>query len=155
MALVLRSGRIEHARCAVGASMSNEARVEGSQTGRHVYGVAAFAFGVVALVGHDFDTWQQLRSLWQTPLGAAIVCIAAAAEIGGGLAVQWGRTARQGAIALGVVYLFFALRHVPGHFVTPLSYDPWGNIFEQLSLVSGAVVVFAGASPEASWAPRV
>jgi len=75
--------------------------------------------------------------------------------MGGGLAVQWRRTASQGALALGLVYLFFALRHVPRLFVTPLSYDPWGNIFEQLSLVAGAVVVFAGASPEASWAPRV
>ena len=40
--------------------------------GRHVYGAAAFALGLVDLTGHDFDTWQQLRSLWRSHAGVSV-----------------------------------------------------------------------------------
>lgn len=122
----------------------------GGDVGRHVFGAAALAFGVVALVRHDFDTWQQLHSLWQTPLGATVACIAAIAQIVGGAAIQWRRTARPAAIALGAVYLFFALRWVPTILSRPLSYDGWGNVCEQLSIVAGALIVYAWASPLSS-----
>ena len=118
--------------------------------GRHVFGAAALAFGVVALVRHDFDTWQQLQSLWQTPLGATVACIAAIAEIAGGAAIQWRRTARPAAIALGAVYLFFAVRWVPRILSSPQTYDHWANVFEQLSIVAGALIVYAWASPHSS-----
>lgn len=119
----------------------------GNDVGRHVFGAAALAFGVIALVRHDFDTWQQLHSLWQTPLGATVACIAAIAEIAAGTAIQWRRTARPAAIALGAVYLFFALRWVPRILSSPQTYDGWGNLFEQLSMVAGAMIVYAWASP--------
>ncbi len=122
----------------------------GGDVGRHVFGAAALAFGVVALVRHDFDTWQQLHSLWQTPLGATVACVAAIAQIAGGAAMQWRRTARPAAVALGAVYLFFALRWVPRILSSPQSYDGWGNVCEQLSLVAGVIVVFAWASPLSS-----
>jgi uncharacterized membrane protein YphA (DoxX/SURF4 family) len=123
--------------------------------GRHVFGAAAFAFGVIALVGHDFDTWQQLHSLWQTPLGATLVCIAAITEIAGGAAIQWHRTARPAAIALGLVYLFFALRWLPTVVAHPQIYDGWGNVFEQLSLLAGALIVQASSSAPHPQAIRV
>jgi hypothetical protein len=31
--------------------------------GRHVYGLAAVAFGIITLVWHDFNNWQQIRAL--------------------------------------------------------------------------------------------
>lgn len=117
-----------------------------SDIGRHVFGAAAFAFGLIGLLRHDFDTWQQLQSLWQTPLGAGVVCVAAVAEIAGGAAIQWRRSARPAALALAVVYLFFALRWIPRILASPATYDGWGNLFEQLSLVAGALIVYA--SPE-------
>jgi uncharacterized membrane protein YphA (DoxX/SURF4 family) len=119
--------------------------------GRHVYGAAAVAFGLVDLLGHDFNDWQQLRSLWHAPHGRALVYAAAAAQLLGGLAVQWRRSARPGAILLLAVYLFFALRWLPRIVAEPLIYDRWGNLFEQLSLVAGAMIVYATAGGRASW----
>jgi uncharacterized membrane protein YphA (DoxX/SURF4 family) len=127
----------------------------GSDVGRHVLGAAAFAFGVIGLVRHDFDTWQQLHSLWQTPLGASVVCVAAVAEIAGGAAIQCRRTARPAAFVLGVVYLFFALRWIPRILASPGTYDGWGNVFEQLSLVCGALIVYACATPVSASLPRL
>ncbi len=31
--------------------------------GRHVYGLAAVAFGIITVAWHDFNTWQQIRAL--------------------------------------------------------------------------------------------
>jgi hypothetical protein len=35
--------------------------------GRHVYGLAAVAFGIITLVWHDFNNWQQIRALGNVP----------------------------------------------------------------------------------------
>jgi hypothetical protein len=119
--------------------------------GRHVYGAAACAFGLVDLAAHDFNDWQQLRSLWHAPHGRALVYATAAAQLLGGLGVQWRRSARPGALLLLAVYLFFALRWVPAIVAEPLVYDRWGNLFEQLSLVAAAMIVSATAGGKASW----
>jgi uncharacterized membrane protein YphA (DoxX/SURF4 family) len=126
-----------------------------SDLGRHVLGIAAFAYGIIALRWQDFDDWQQLRSLWSTPGGQALVYIAAMAEILGGLAIQWRRTARVGAALVGAVYLFFACRWIPKILAAPQVYDNWANLFEQLSLVSGALMVYASAATTASWTATV
>jgi uncharacterized membrane protein YphA (DoxX/SURF4 family) len=123
--------------------------------GRHVLGIAAFAYGIVALTWQDFDDWQQLRSLWSTPAGRALVYLAAIAQILGGIAIQWRKTARVGAAALGAVYLFFACRWMPKILAGPQVYDNWANLFEQLSLVSAALIVYASAGTTAPWAFRV
>jgi len=65
--------------------------------------------------------------------------------------MQFRRTARLGAVLLGAIYLFFAVRWIPRIIAQPLVYDSWGNFFEQFSLVSGAWIVFfsdALPSPE-------
>jgi uncharacterized membrane protein YphA (DoxX/SURF4 family) len=110
--------------------------------GRHVYGTAAIAFGVITFVWHDFNTWQQIRALGNVPHREILVYVAAAIELLGGIAIQWPRTARAGAVALGAIYLMFALLWVPYIVATPQTYDPWGNFFEQFSLVSGALIVY-------------
>ncbi len=114
--------------------------------GRHVYGLAAVAFGVITLVWHDFNTWQQIRPLGNVPHREILVYIAAAVELFGGVAIQWPRTARAGALVLGAIYLMFALLWVPHIAAKPQTYDPWGNFFEQFSLVSGALIVYATAA---------
>jgi uncharacterized membrane protein YphA (DoxX/SURF4 family) len=111
--------------------------------GRHVYGLAAILFGIITLVWHDFNTWQQIRPIGNIPHREILVYIAAAVELFGGIAIQWSRSARAGAIALGAIYLVFALLWVPFIVAEPLVYDRWGNFFEQFSLVSGALIVYA------------
>jgi hypothetical protein len=115
----------------------------GSNLGRHVFGVAAFAFGLITLAWHDYNGWHLPRY---------IVYPAAAAEIFGGAAIQFRRAAKTGAAVLGVVYLAFALACVPGIVAAPRIYNSWGNVFEQFSLVTGAAIVCARLS--SAWAPE-
>jgi hypothetical protein len=119
--------------------------MKGLHLGRHVFGVAAIAFGVIALVWHDFNApWQQIRVFGNIPHREVLVHLAAAIFLFGGFAIQWSRTARIGALALGAGYLFFALMWVPIIVGEPKVYDRYGNFFEQFSLVSGALIVYAG-----------
>lgn len=71
-----------------------------------------------------------------------LACIVAALEILGGLTIQRPRTARAGAIALGSIFLIFALLWIPRIVSEPLVYDRWGNFFEQFSQVAGAPIVY-------------
>jgi hypothetical protein len=114
-----------------------------SNLGRHVFGVAALAFGIVTLAWHDYNDGHQLRY---------IVYAAAAAQIFGGAAIQFRRTAKTGAAVLGAVYLVFALLCVPGIVAKPQIYNSWGNFFEQFSLVTGAAIVYARLS--SAWSPE-
>jgi uncharacterized membrane protein YphA (DoxX/SURF4 family) len=110
--------------------------------GRHVYGLAAVGFGILALVWHDFNIWQQIRPLGNVPHREILLCIVAAIEIVGGIAILWPKTARVGAVALGTIYFIFALLWLP-LFIQKPAYDRLGNFFEQFSLVSGALIVYA------------
>jgi hypothetical protein len=111
--------------------------------GRHMFGFAAVAFGVIDLVWLQFNNWQQIRVLGNVAHPASLVVFAAVIQLFGGISIQWRRTARVGAFALGALYLIFALLWVPNIIAQPQIYDPWGNFFEQFSLVSGALIVFA------------
>ncbi|HEY4764925.1 MAG TPA: hypothetical protein VIH75_14705 [Candidatus Sulfotelmatobacter sp.] len=108
-----------------------------SNLGRHVFGVAALAFGLITLAWHDYNDWHPLRY---------IVYAAAAAQIFGGAAIQFRRTVKTGAVVLAAVYLVFALLCVPGIVAKPQIYNSWGNFFEQFSLVTGAAIVYARMS---------
>jgi len=114
-----------------------------SNLGRHVFGVAAFAFGLITLAWHDYNGWHLPRY---------ITYPAAAAEILGGAAIQFRRTAKTGAAVLGAVYLLFALLCVPPIVATPRIYNSWGNFFEQFSLFTGAAIVYARLSSPGSGA---
>jgi uncharacterized membrane protein YphA (DoxX/SURF4 family) len=111
--------------------------------GRHVFGVAALAFGLMTLAWHDYNGWHQPRYM---------VYAAAAALIFGGAAIQLGRTAKTGAAVLGAVYLVFALLCVPGIVAKPQIYNSWGNFYEQFSLLTGAAIVCAHLS--SAWTPE-
>jgi len=114
-----------------------------SNLGRHLFGVASLAFGLITLAWHDYNGWHQPRYL---------VYAAAVALIFGGAAIQFPRTAKTGAAVLGVVYLVFALQCVPGIIAAPRIYNSWGNFFEQFSLVTGAAIVLARLS--SGWPPE-
>jgi len=123
--------------------------------GRHVFGVAALCVAACNLAWHDFNIWEQLQPLGNTPYRDVPVYAAALVEIFGGLAIQWRRTAQAGALALGVIYAIFALLSVPAIVHGPLIYNSWGDFFEQFSLVAGAIVVYASFAPSgAAWAPK-
>jgi uncharacterized membrane protein YphA (DoxX/SURF4 family) len=100
-------------------------------------------FGILTLVWRDFNGWQQIQALGKIPHREILVYLAAAAEIIGGVAIQSRRTARIGALILGCTYLAFALLWIPRIAAEPLVYDRWGNFFEQFSIVSGALIVYA------------
>ena len=114
--------------------------------GRYVYGAAAIAFGIITLVWHDFNGWQQIRPLGNVPHREILVYLAVAIELFGGISILWARTSRAGALALGAIYLVFALLWLPHIVATPRVYDPWGNFFEQFSIVSGALIVYGSVS---------
>jgi hypothetical protein len=109
----------------------------GSNLGRHVFGVAALASGLITLAWHDYNDLHLLRF---------IVYPASAALLFGGAAIQFRRTAKTGAAVLGATYLLFAALCVPGIVAAPKIYNSWGNFFEQFSLVAGAVLVYARLS---------
>jgi len=123
-----------------------------SNLGRHVFGVAALASGLITLAWHDYNDWDQLRYILNATDGPVFVYAAAAAQIFGGAAIQFRRTAKTGAVVLGAVYLVFALLYVPRIVAQPQIYDRWGNFFEQFSLVTGAAIVYARLS--SAWAPE-
>jgi hypothetical protein len=102
--------------------------------GRHLFGVASFAFGLITMAWHDYNGWHQ-------PL--YLVYAAAAGLIFGGAAIQFAKTAKVGAVVLAAVFLVFAAQCVPQILASPKIYNSWGNFFEQFSLVTGAALVYA------------
>ena len=120
------------------SSNAPSSNTRSSNLGRHVFGVAALAFGLVTLAWHDYNGWHQPRYL---------VHAAGAALIFGGAAIQFRRTAKMGALVLGAVYLVFALRCLPQIVAAPRIYNSWGNFFEQFSLVAGAAILYVRLSP--------
>jgi hypothetical protein len=114
--------------------------------GRHVFGAASLAFGLITLAWHNYNDWDQLRYILNATDGPVFVYAVAAAWIFGGGAIQFRRTANTGAVVLGAVYLVFALLCVPPIVATPQIYDRWGNFFEQFSLVTGAALIYARLS---------
>jgi hypothetical protein len=107
------------------------------------------------LAWHDFNLWEPVQPLGDTPYRAVPVYAAALLELFGGLAMQWRGTARAGALALGTIYVSFALLSVPAIAHNPLVYNAWGDFFQQSSLVCGALVVYASVAPSgAAWAPQ-
>lgn len=125
-------------------------QMRGLHLGRHVYGLAAIAFGVITLVWHDFNGWQQIRPLGNFAHRDVLLFCAIVIELFGGIAIQWAKTAKAGAVTLGILYFVFALLWVPHIIAEPRVYDRWGNFFEQFSIVSGAIIVYAYAAPDSS-----
>lgn len=115
--------------------------------GRHVFGVAALAFGIITLAWHNYKDWDQLRYILNATDGPVFLYAVAAAQIFGGVAIQFRRTAKIGAVVLGAVYLVFALLCVPPIVAAPTVYNSWGSFFEPFSLLTGAAIVYARLSP--------
>jgi uncharacterized membrane protein YphA (DoxX/SURF4 family) len=111
--------------------------------GRIVFGASAVLFGVIALLWHDPDTWQELHHIWGLPFGTIIGGCLMIAQIAGGIGMQFPRTMRPAAVVLGVVYLCFSLACIPGIIAAPRVYAQYGSFFEQFSLLCGAIALYA------------
>ena len=109
--------------------------------GRLVFGASAVLFGVIGLMWHDADTWQNLPYFKQ-PVVADVLAIA---QIAGGVALVFPSTLRWGSIVLGVVYAILTLGCVPSIVAHPNVYGSYVLFFEILALVCGAFAAFAPA----------
>jgi len=118
-----------------------------SRIGHHVFGLAAIIFGVIGLVWQDFNTWQQIKAL-NIVHPQTLAIIVGVFEILGGIAIQWKKTMKLGAVVLLIIYISFALLWVPTIIQAPAVYDGWGNFFEQFSLISGALIAYATTVPD-------
>lgn len=123
--------------------------------GRHVFGLAAVLFGILTLAWQDFNNWQQIAPLGNVPHRDILACIVGIIEIAGGIAIQRQKTAQVGAVALGAIYLIFALLWVPLGLRQPVTFDPWSNVFENFSGVAGALIVYAAFDRDARRAARI
>lgn len=112
--------------------------------GRHLLGLTAIGFGVVAFVWHGYNVWQSAEALGSPH---ALLYALAIIEIFGGLALQFERAAPAGALAVGTVYALYALLWIPAIVGQHLrTYGHIGSFFEQLSMVGGALIVYAAST---------
>jgi len=118
--------------------------------GRIGFGASAVLFGVIALMWHDAETWQNLRQIWSLPFGLVLGECLMVLQIAGGIAIQHPRTTRLAAIVLGVVYLLFSLACIPGIVGAPTAYDQYGSFFEQFCQLSGAIALYAETEASAA-----
>jgi hypothetical protein len=119
--------------------------------GRIFFGASAVLFGVIALMWHDPDTWQSLYPIRNLPLGSIIGACLMGAQSAGGIAMQHSRTARLASIILGVVYLLFSLACIPGIIAASNLFERYGgSFFQQLSLLCGAIALYAATETDAA-----
>ena len=108
--------------------------------GRYVFGLAALGLGICTLVLPNF-VWQMEPPVKVAHLEAFIDFIGIA-QIGGGLAILFARSARAGAAVLALIYAAFALAWLPLWVQKPLVFDALGNAFEPFSMLCGALIVY-------------
>ena len=119
--------------------------------GRIVLGTSAVLFGVVALMWHDSDTWQNLQHIWSLPFGTIIGECLMAAQVAGGIGMLHARTARSASVVLGIVYLCFSLACVPDIIAAANIYDKYGgSFFLFVSLFCGAIALYAATEADAA-----
>ena len=111
--------------------------------GRNVLGLAAIIFGIFTFAWHGFFVLQQSQSISSVPHRGILIYLVAAIEILAGLAMQWPKTARAGAIALGILFSLVALSWIPGIVAGPKVYANWGAFFYPFSKAAGALIVYA------------
>lgn len=110
--------------------------------GVYVFGLAAIALGALGLFWGDFATnWQRVPA--NIPHHLALARAAGIYELAAGLGIFWSGTRRTAAVLLAAIYMVFVLLWVDRVVAAPLVYDNWGNVFEELSLVAAAVIVFS------------
>ncbi len=117
--------------------------------GLPTYAVGAIALGLIGLVWGDFASdWQLVGRA--VPARTALAYFAALLELAGGLALLWPRTARYASALLAAIFSVFTLLWLAKALQNPKTYDSWGNVFEELSLVIAGLVASASLAPRGS-----
>jgi hypothetical protein len=118
---------------------------------RIMFGASAVLFGVIALMWHDPDTWQNVQQIWRLPFGTLIGECLMAALIAGGIGMQYPRTARLASVVLCIVYLCFSLACIPGIIAASNTYDRYGgSFFLFFSMLCGAIALYAATGANAA-----
>jgi uncharacterized membrane protein len=136
-----------------------------SRAGVYVLGLATIVAGMLDLIWGEFDaSHQPIGALGNIPGRMIFAYITAAWLILAGAAILWRRTARAGALATAIVYLVFGLFWLPRFYTVPhmlgfrltLLVGLLGQVFLQLMVVAGALVLYASLAPPASsWPQKV
>jgi dipeptide/tripeptide permease len=122
--------------------------------GRMVFGAAAVLFGVIALMWHDADTWQNLQHIWSLPFGTIVGRGLMTAQIAGGIGMQFPRTRRLASVVLCIIYLCFSLACVHDMIAASNVYERYGeSLFLFLSLLCGAIALYAATEANAARVP--
>src|ERR1700733_137588 len=119
---------------------------------RIFFGASAILFGIIALLWHDAETWQTVHQLFKLPFGVVIALGLMALQIAGGIGIMIPRAVRLSAVVLCFVYICFLLACVPAIIKAPAAYGSYPNFFEQLSILCGALALYAATCANA--APR-
>ena len=119
--------------------------------GRIVFGASAVLFGVIALMWHDAETWQNVQHIWSLPFGTIIGGCLMTAQIAGGIGMQYPRTTRLASVVLCAVYLCFSLASIPDIIAASNIYERYGgSFFLFFSLICGAIALYAVTEENAS-----
>lgn len=117
--------------------------------GPHIFGLAAIISGAITAFFRDITPWgQQVMPLDKVPHPQIFLYITGAIQLLAGIAIQWARTRRLGAILLAGVYLIFTLLWVPEIIAGARIYNNWGAPLYEFSLASGALIVYGVTSSE-------
>ena len=109
--------------------------------GNRVYGAAAIALGLVGLAWGDFAIpWQPVPT--ETPFYFILAYATALLLCGGGIALQWRRTAPAGALLLAALCAAFTLLWARRIFSHPESLGAWAGTAEQVALLVGGIAVY-------------
>jgi hypothetical protein len=111
--------------------------------GRIVFGASAILFGLILGMWHDADTWQSLHRILRLPMGNVIGDVLMVALVVGGILLVLPRGLRAGSIVLVVLFAIFSIACIPGIFAAPKIYAQYGAFFEQFSILSGAIALYA------------
>jgi hypothetical protein len=118
--------------------------------GRIVFGASAILFGVVLGIWHDVDAWQSLHRILRLPMGDVIGDVLMVALIVGSVLLIATRAVRIGAGIVIVVLAICSIACIPGIFAAPKIYAQYGSFFEQFSILSGAIALYAASELDPS-----
>ncbi len=115
--------------------------------GRIVFGASAMLFGVVSLIWPGSEMWQRVHA-FGLPVPSAVAWVLAIALVAGGAAMPYPRTARFASVVLGVVFGLFTLACISDMVAAPSNPGSYVDFFEELSIVCGAIAVYAATEPQ-------
>jgi uncharacterized membrane protein YphA (DoxX/SURF4 family) len=122
--------------------------LNGVSLGTRVFGVASLGLGIIGLVWGEFaSAWQPIQAFGDVPGREALAYIAAGGLALGGLAVQFPRFVRAGAVLLALLYFAFALFWLPRVIGFPKMFGTWGGMLQEFASAIAAAIVYASHAP--------